>query len=131
MAKLTSARYFHPRFPEQAIDTGKPLGRTNSEGAPWTAAPANSHVGRFRFYDAREWSFLQPPQGDGRSKLQVRFKAVAAKKRRKGRPVSEYTYYFADAAAGERWYDKLCGAVHPGELIPGIQAACDQYQQTA
>src|SRR4051812_19300903 len=86
--------------------------RPGTTGLPWDRAPGDSHLWGFRFYDARQFSFLRrfgPDDTRGTSQLQVRFKHPKT-----GQPTSEYWYFFSDHDRGAEFYAAMKAAAHPG-----------------
>lgn len=118
---------WEPKYPDFAAPTEGPLNdeaSDQSRGGPWTEAPPDSHVARFRLTDARENSFLRKfgrgsvvgsggtgHRDTGQSQLVVVFKAT------RYAPETQYTYYFADHDQGKRVFDAMAAAEHPGEVV--------------
>lgn len=94
---------------------------SESGAVPWESAPATSHVSRFRFWDAREWSFLrnfgyrdgQFGVKGGASVLDVIFRDEKS-----GGEGPQYSYYFHDHGSGRTLYEKMLASPHPyGEVL--------------
>lgn len=110
---------WEPLFPAFA-DTDRAQGRSSGVaepeghrdgGAEWVRAPDSSHLWGFRFFDARQLKFLRTLFG-GESHLEVRFKPSGKKA-----TFSDYRYVFRDAAEGERVFEAMKAADHPGEVV--------------
>lgn len=101
-----------PKYPEFAAEREGPLAdEPDDSGAePWTEAPEDSHLARFRYWDARKYRHLRTLLG-GVSQLNVVFKATNTK------PETSYTYEFRDAAEGERVFALMREAESPGEIV--------------
>lgn len=108
------------KFPEFAdapndapLDTSFDVGGRPGQ-IPWTEAPGTSHLIGFRFIDARGQTTegrIRRKFQDGRSELQVRFKATATQ------PATQYSYYFSDHSQGEGIFQAMKAAEHPGEVV--------------
>lgn len=98
---------------DSPLDTSFDIGDRPGQ-IPWTDAPGGSHLIGFRFIDARGQTTegrLRRKFQDGRSELQVRFKAT------NGRGASQYSYYFSDHSQGEGVFEMMKSAEHPGEIV--------------
>lgn len=113
-----------PSFWEPSRPNGVPRDTPLSEApsttgdVEWVHPPSTSHIARFRYYDARESSFLRRfgDQG-GASQLHVVFRDADT-----GGDGPEYWYFFADAAAGAAVAEAMTGHPHPygGVLYPEV-----------
>lgn len=111
------AEQWSPAFPDFAKPSEGPLNeRPDDTGAePWTAAPADSHLEGFRYFDTRKYSFLRK-FGTG-SELHIRFKPKG------NRGTTEYVYFFADPQKGANVFAEFVDHTNPGELVHSILIA--------
>jgi hypothetical protein len=115
------AEMWEPSFPDIARASNPNSNRewelaetTNDSGdVPWVNAPNDSHVEAFRLYDSDDRqlrSFINRFM-NGESQIQIRFKAT------KTRGVTQYTYFFADAAEAREVFEDLQTSPNPGEVV--------------
>lgn len=112
---------WQPSFPEIARTPNEGSNRewelaesTNDSGTiPWIEAPSDSHVESFRLYDSEDpqlRSFIRRFM-NGESQIQIRFKST------RSRGVTQYTYFFSDAAQARDVFQDLQGSANPGEVV--------------
>lgn len=109
----TSPKDVAVKYPEFAEGIGDAHAEPGHYGglSEWVDAPASSHLHSFRYNDARNNPLLQPPGGDGRSQIEIRF-------RPKGRwPMTWYRYFFADHDEAQAIWEFLQEMEHPGMLV--------------
>lgn len=106
---------FAPGLANPNVSGALPETETGGGSVPWEAAPATSHILRWRWYDAKQHKFLTKfpgATGQGRSELHVQFKD------KQGGASSVYAYYFATPEAGATVVQKLRSSSHPyGEVL--------------
>ncbi len=106
----------YPAFADVPRSEGRSSGVSDPTDAggssvEWVRSPGTSHTWGFRYWDAREHKFLKLLFG-GESHLEVRFKPSGKKT-----TYSDYRYVFTDPANGQRVFEVMKAADHPGVVV--------------
>ena len=86
------------------------LTETRNQGekvSPWVAAPADSHVLRFKYYDRSLSEF------GASSEIWITFKGGG----KNHKPPATYSYHFGTHDTARQVWTDLCAAAHPGEIV--------------